>query len=369
MPAHTTPAQTTPTHTKPVHTNPAQTTPGNPLLTLPILDFSLLDGSPTDAAQFRAELRQATHEVGFFYLTGHGVRIELQQGIITAARRFFALPEAEKLAIENTNSPHFRGYTRVGGELTEGAVDWREQIDIGVERPAVASGPEVADYWCLQGPNLLPASLPELGTLAAEWIATLDVLSVRLLRAWAEALGAAPDFFDEAFAHAPSPLIKIVRYPGKSNDPAAQGESAQGVGSHKDLGVLTLLYVQEGKGGLQVEKDGAWIDAPSVPGAFVVNIGELLEIATNGYLKATMHRVISPALGDERISIPYFFGPALDATIPTIALPAELAAASTGVTLDPENPLFAVFGSNWLKSRVRAHPNVVEAHHPHLTRD
>jgi isopenicillin N synthase-like dioxygenase len=329
--------------------------------TLPILDFSLLDGSPEDAEKFRADLRKATHEVGFFYLSGHGVSPELQNGMIKAARDFFALPEAEKLAIENTNSPHFRGYTRIGGELTEGEVDWREQIDIGVDRPAVPTGPDVPDYWSLQGPNLLPESLPALGTLAAQWIETLDGISVRLLAAWAQALGAAPDFFDEAFAHAPSPLIKIVRYPGKSGDIAAQG-----VGSHKDLGVLTLLYVEEGKGGLQVEKDGVWIDAPSVPGAFVVNIGELLEIATDGYLKATLHRVISPVLGDERISIPYFFGPALDATIPTITLPAELVAESRGVTLDPANPLFPVFGRNWLKSRVRAHPNVVAAHHPHL---
>eukprot|EP01031_Cornospumella_fuschlensis_P017746 gene17746-21707_t len=142
----------------PVPVNAAPTSDVDPTLRLPILDLSLLDGSAEDAAHFRAQLRQATHEVGFFYLTGHGVSSELQAGMITAARRFFALPEAEKLAIENTNSPHFRGYTRVGGELTEGAVDWREQIDIGVERPAVASGPDVADYWCLQGPNLLPAS-------------------------------------------------------------------------------------------------------------------------------------------------------------------------------------------------------------------
>ena len=115
----------------------------------------------------------------------------------------------------------------------------------------------------------------------------------------------------------------------------------------------------------QVEKDGEWIDAPSVPGAFVVNIGELLEIATNGYLKATLHRVQSPAAGDTRVSVPFFFGPALDAEIPTIALPAELAAEAQGVTLDPDNPLHPVFGVNWLKSRVRSHPNVVEAHYPH----
>ncbi len=329
--------------------------------TLPIVDMSLLDGDADDQARFRDELRRATHEVGFFYLVGHGVTDAQFAEMIELSKRFFALPEAEKLAIENTLSPHFRGYTRVGGELTLGKQDWREQIDIGAEREAVPTGEGVEDYWVLDGPNLWPENLPELKTAALAWIDRLNGIGARLLSVWAEALGAPADHFDAAFGERPSPNMKIVRYPGKSGPTPEQG-----VGAHKDLGVLTLLYVEEGKGGLQVEKDGEWIDAPPVEGAFVVNIGELLEVATDGYLKATLHRVISPAEGDERISIPYFHGPALDAEIPHIELPAELAAEARGVTLDPKNPIHAVFGRNWLKSRVRAHPNVVEAHHPHL---
>ena len=327
--------------------------------TLPILDLSLLAGSADDADRFRDELRRATHEVGFFYLVGHGLSAELIDRMMSTARDFFALPVESKLAIENTHSPHFRGYTRMGGELTQGATDWREQIDIGAERDAVALADGVPDFWALEGPNLWPAELPALREVATEWIDRLGEISVTLLRSWAEALGAPADTFDAAFARNASPHLKIARYPGRE-----QSEGTQGVGAHKDLGVLTLLYVEEGKGGLQVEKDGEWIDAPAVPGAFVVNIGELLEIATNGYLKATLHRVQSPAAGDSRISVPFFFGPALDAEIPTIELPAELAAAAHGVTLDPSNPLHPVFGVNWLKSRVRSHPNVVEAHYP-----
>lgn len=328
--------------------------------TLPILDLSLLDGSADDAARFRDELRRATHEVGFFYLVGHGLPPELIDRMMQTARDFFALPVEAKLAIENTQSPHFRGYTRMGGELTQGATDWREQIDIGAERDAVPLGPGVPDFWALEGPNLWPAELPALQEVATEWMDRLGQISVTLLRSWAEALGAPSDTFDAAFAGDASPHLKIARYPGR-----ARTEGTQGVGAHKDLGVLTLLYVEDGKGGLQVEKDGEWIDAPSVPGAFVVNIGELLEIATNGYLKATLHRVQSPEPGDTRISVPFFFGPALDAEIPTIDLPPALAAEAKGVTLDPDNPLHPVFGVNWLKSRVRSHRNVVEAHYPH----
>jgi len=88
-------------------------------------------GSAADVGQLRANLREAAHEVGFFYLTGHGVPDTLARAVLEAARRLFELPQADKDAIAMVRSPHFRGYTRLGGELTRGQVDWREQIDIG----------------------------------------------------------------------------------------------------------------------------------------------------------------------------------------------------------------------------------------------
>ena len=334
-------------------------------LNLPILDLSLLDRGPDAAARFRDDLRAATHDVGFFYLTGTGVTPELESRLLRASRDFFALPEAEKLAIENVKSPHFRGYTRIGGERTQGRVDWREQIDIGPEREAVPD-PAAPDFARLIGPNLWPAAQPELRDVVSEWHDHLSGVARRLLRAWALSLGAPETYFDEHFGE-PSTLIKIVRYPGKE-DPTPQ----QGVGAHKDSGVLTLLWVEPGKGGLQVERGGGepgeeqWVDAPPVPGAFVVNIGELLEYATQGYLIATKHRVISPRFPDDRISVQFFFNPALDKRLPLIELPADLAAQARGVTQDPTNPIHALYGENALKSRLRAHPDVAAIHHPDL---
>jgi len=325
---------------------------------LPVLDFSRLSGGPDAAAAFRDDLRRATHEVGFFYLTGTGVD-DLALRLEKVARAFFALPEADKLAIENVNSPHFRGYTRIGGERTQGQVDWREQIDIGPEREAVTD-PTAPDFERLTGPNLWPEALPELREVVQEWHDRLSEVAITLLRQWALALGAAEDFFDPYFAD-PGTLIKIVRYPG-SREPEPQ----QGVGAHKDSGVLTLLWVEPGKGGLQVERDGGWVDAPPVDGAFVVNIGELLEYATQGYLIATNHRVVSPRYPEDRISVPFFFNPALDAQLPLIQLPPELAARSRGVTEDPTNPIYARYGENALKSRLRAHPDVAAIHHADL---
>lgn len=329
---------------------------------LPVIDLSLLDGGPESAAQFRDDLLRATHDVGFFYLVGHGVDETLMDDLLAASREFFALSEEQKFAVENVKSPQFRGYTRVGGELTEGKTDWREQIDVGPERPVVDNAAGLADYWRLEGPNQWPDAVPQLRDLVNEWNDKLSAVSLRLLRAWAQALGAPEDVFDHAFAEKPFPQLKIVRYPGESNL-----EPKQGVGAHRDGGVLTLLMVEPGKGGLQVDFQGEWVDVPPKPGAFVVNIGEMLELATEGYLKATLHRVISPLIGDDRISIPFFFNPALDTVMPQLQLPPELAAQARGLSLDPTNsPILETYGDNALRYRMRAHPNVAQIHHDDL---
>ena len=141
-------------------------------------------------------------------------------------------------------------------------------------------------------------------------------------------------------------------------------QTRQGVGAHKDSGVLTLLLVEPDSEGLQVElASGEWIDVTPLPNAFIVNIGELLEVATGGYLRATRHRVLAPRPGTDRVSIPYFLNPSLDALVPIISLSPELAALSRGVEADPDNPIFNTYGENAWKSRTRAHPDVAELHH------
>lgn len=249
----------------------------------------------------------------------------------------------------------------MGGERTLGRVDWREQIDISPEGVAVPVGERkgVPAYERLRGPNQWPVALPELRPLAERWQAELGDVARKLLRAWAVALGEGEGYFDDNFGD-PFTLLKIIRYPGTE-------ETDQGVGCHKDAGVLTMLWLEPGSTGLQVRRrDGEWIDAPPVEGAFVVNIGEMLEYATQGYLRATTHRVVASKGSNSRISIPFFFNPALDARLPLIRLSAELAAQSQGVSTDPHNPIHSLYGENALKSRLRAHPDVAQIHHADL---
>jgi isopenicillin N synthase-like dioxygenase len=138
------------------------------------------------------------------------------------------------------------------------------------------------------------------------------------------------------------------------------------VGAHKDSGFVTLL-LQEKQAGLQVQADdGGWIDAPPVSGTFVVNIGEILEMASNGYLRANVHRVVSPPHGSDRLSVALFLGARHDATVPLLSLPPHLSAEARGVTQDPDNPLFREVGRNYLKSRLRSHPDVARRHYADL---
>ncbi|MFG2968743.1 isopenicillin N synthase family dioxygenase [Streptomyces sp. NPDC048288] len=319
---------------------------------LPVIDLSAPD---------REALHRAARDVGFFQLVGHGITPAEQARLLATAQDFFALPEAERHALDNLNSPHFRGYTRIGNEHTQGRRDWRDQLDISNELPPHVPAPGEPPYWWLEGPNQWPESLPALREVALEWMARTGAVAHRLLHELLAAVGGPGDFYDDAFAGRPRNHLKLVRYPGR----APVGDD-QGVGVHKDYGFLTLLLTDEVPG-LQVETpDGqGFIDVPYLPGAFVVNLGELLEVATNGYLKATNHRVVSPPGARERFSAPFFYNPRLDARIAPLPFPGASDAA--GVTDDPDNPLFAEFGWNELKGWVRAHPAVVSRHHPELT--
>lgn len=325
------------------------------ITSLPTLDLSLLDGTAAQRQGFLDDLRHAARDVGFFYLTGHGIDADLLKQVQNHARQFFALPDSEKTAVGMINSPHFRGYNRAASEITRGKPDLREQFDLGAERDALSLD-ENSPYWArLQGPNQWPAALPALKPLLLDWQQAMTGMSLRLLRAFAQALSLPQESFDQLYGDKPNEHIKLMRYPGQVPD-----ASNQGVGAHKDSGFLSFL-LQDHQSGLQVEiEEGRWIDALPRDNTLVVNIGELLELATNGYLRATVHRVLSPPEGSERLSIAFFLGAQLDAVVPLYPLPPELLREARGPASDPDNPLFRDVGWNYLKGRLRSHPDVAQ---------
>jgi isopenicillin N synthase-like dioxygenase len=321
--------------------------------TLPVLDLALLELPDADQSPYLAELRTTARDVGFFYLINHGINPQLLQNVQSITQAFFALPDEEKQRVSMIHSPHFRGYNRAGVEYTREQRDQREQFDIGAERVALALQAGDPAWKRLQGPNLWPEALPQLRPVIHAWLQAMTGIALRLLRAFAKSLSLPPDAFDALYGTHPNEHVKLIRYPGQASD-----ASQQGVGAHKDSGFLTFL-LQDEQPGLQVEvTPGHWVDALPKPGAFVVNIGELLEIATNGYLRATVHRVVSPPARKERVSIAFFLGAQLDAEVPIYQLPPQLAAEAHGPTSDPTNPLLREVGWNYLKGRLRSHRDV-----------
>lgn len=326
---------------------------------IPVLSIGFGEPKP----EFQQALLDAAHNVGFFYLADHGIPDMVIESVLDTARKFFALPDADKLAIEMVKSPHFRGYNRSGAELTKGKPDWREQIDIGAELPPLPQGAATPAWDRLQGPNQWPAALPELEHIMLDYQRRVTTLAIRLLRAFCVSLGQRADALESIYTPRPTQLLKLLHYPGRHLNGGGQG-----VGEHKDFGFLTILLQDGVNNGLQVKDKttGEWIDAPPIPGTFVVNIGEVLEMATNGYLLANIHRAVSPPAGHDRISIPFFLEAKFDAIVPVLELPPELAAQSAGVTADPQNPLFREVGRNYLKGRLRSHPDVAKRHYPDL---
>jgi isopenicillin N synthase-like dioxygenase len=338
-------------------------------LSLPLIDLADADGAPEQRGELLDRLRTAAHDLGFFYVKGHDIPQEVQDDLFAATRTFFALPEERRREISNLESAQFRGWTSVATEHTAGIADQREQIDIGSERPVLDLTPDDPAYLRLVGPNQWPSAVPELRPVVLRWLGEADRVARLVLALLAEALGEDAGWFDRWFDDEAVSNTKLVHYPALPARLAPDDASSQGVGAHKDYGWLALV-LQDDQSGLQVRADdGSWIEATPAPGTLVFNVGEALEVATGGYLRANVHRVVAPREGRDRYSVPFFLAPRLDAVVEPLTLPDHLAAQARGVEQDPDNPIYAEYGRKALVGWLRSHPEVARRWHADLLED
>lgn len=282
-----------------------------------MLDFShipIIDLVDHRAAAER--IGEACRESGFFYAVGHGVSEELQRRLHELSREFFALPVAEKMRISmSLGGRAWRGYFRVGDELTSGLPDQKEGLYFGQELPG--DHPLVLAGTPLHGPNLFPEAPAALRETVLEYMTVMTDLGHRLMAGIALSLGLKEDYFAEEFTHNPLTLFRIFNYPPPA-DPTLWG-----VGEHTDYGLLTIL-LQDDAGGLEVKSRSSWVAAPPVPNSFICNIGDMLDRMTQGLYRSTPHRVRNP-LPWNRLSFPFFFDPNFFAAVKPIELPEQLA--------------------------------------------
>jgi isopenicillin N synthase-like dioxygenase len=279
---------------------------------IPIIDVSALVAGSTGQENVAAQLGHACRESGFFYVVGHGVDAGVQRRLHDLSRQFFAQDVDTKMRIRMAlGGRSWRGYFRVGDELTSGKPDQKEGLYFGTELPADHQLVQVGTP--LHGRNLFPGDPAGFREAVLDYMAALTPLGHRLMAGLALSLGLEESYFADRYTGEPLILFRIFNYP-PPRDPALWG-----VGEHTDYGLLTILW-QDEAGGLEVRSRSRWVAAPLVPGSFVCNIGDMLDRMTRGLYRSTPHRVRNSAPRD-RLSLPFFFDPSFFARVQPIDLP------------------------------------------------
>jgi isopenicillin N synthase-like dioxygenase len=268
---------------------------------IPLIDFSAFaQGTPEDRKRIADEITHACETIGFFYLTGHGVPEALRANIFDRSAQFFHLPMEEKRKSRVTPDWN-RGwiYQADQSKLDAGSrvfEQYRIQREFDPNDPDLQSGDPLFQ------PNRWPEQLPGFDTDCLAYYAAMSDLAAQLLEAMAIGLGLPEDRFVRYFQK-PICQISLMYYPAL---PEGVGNEIKNLSAHTDEGPVVIL-AQDETGGLQVKNlDGQWLAAPPVPGAFTVNIGNMMMWWSNGRFKSTLHRVRNTS-SRERFSVPFFW--------------------------------------------------------------
>jgi len=274
---------------------------------LPVIDMrGFADGA---FERITGEIAKACRTVGFFYVVDHGVAPGLMRAAFAEARAFFAEPVATKAALAIERVGGNRGYSGLKHEALDpkAGADLKEAFNIGLD--LAADDPELIAGVPFRTLNVWPDAPGFKATLLAYFDACSGLANA-LHRAFASDLGLPLDFFRDKLDR-PMATLRLLHYPASSS------EGEVGAGEHTDYGNITLLATDD-VGGLEVRtRSGAWIAAPPIPDAFVVNIGDCLMRWTNDVYVSTPHRVVNRS-GRERYSIAFFFDPNPDALVEAI---------------------------------------------------
>lgn len=318
-----------------------------PVSDLPVIDLSpLVEGVPGGLDQVAGEIGHAAREIGFFYVKNHGVEPSLIDRTFAAAHEFFGQPADLKMQLTKDFYKTNRGYVPIEGESLDPSMpsDLKEAFNIGLD--LAADDPRILNGDPFRAVNLWP-DLPEWKQTLLAYFNSVWALGRMMHSAIAVDLGEDKDFFEDKL-DAPLATLRLLHYPPQP----AQSKSGQiGAGTHTDYGNITIL-LPDTVGGLEVRRrDGAWLKAPTIEGAFVCNIGDCLMRWTNDTYVSTPHRVVN-ASGLERYSIAFFLDPNPDAEVTCLA----------GCVSETRPRKYApVSGADYLKSRLDASYEPVKA--------
>ncbi|MXP20121.1 isopenicillin N synthase family oxygenase [Gordonia sp. HNM0687] len=279
----------------------------------PVVDLSLPDAP--------AQIDRVCRDVGFFQVVEHGIEQSLTDSVFDVADRFFGLPLSAKLPWSSDSPEVERGYSAKGTEGLGYTLDLEQPPDLF---EALTFGREVlpddsafhTTEHSFFAPNIWPTEPTELrSTMLAYWDAAQAVVH-RITGLMATGLDLDPDYF-EPFTDKAVEAVRINYFEGRPGDKAATNQF--GIGPHTDYGIVTVLLTDQ-EPALQVYTDsGEWRYVTPVPGALVVNVGDLLSRWTNDRWRSTLHRVVPVLTTDNSVrrrrSVPFFHEGNFDALI------------------------------------------------------
>ena len=291
-------------------------------LHIPVIDVGpFLAGDEEAKPALARAVDEACREIGFLTIVGHGVPDELIQAARRSAHAFFALPLQEKQRTPRPSHESGRGYTIFGDQALayslgiETPPDLQESFGVGpldkLPDDPYYTAPEA---WTFFTPNIWPDTPAGFRPALSRYFARLDELSRDLMRLCALALDLQETFFDDKVDRAVSSM-RLVHYPPLDTMPLAGQLRA---GAHSDYGSITILQTDDAAGCLQVKtRSGDWVDVVPPPGAFVVNLGDMMSRWTNDRWVSTLHRVAVPphGRGGARLSLVFFGQPNYDTMV------------------------------------------------------
>ena len=277
---------------------------------LPIIDLAELGGS-AKSQTIIDEVSDAAAEFGFFQIVNHGIADDLVEAVWHSTEAFFALPQTQKRAISRSKT-NARGY--YDRELTKNARDLKEVLDLAHVPFPDLDDDDPRNFHRVDGFNQWPQLAGFRSTMVA-YLQACEHLSLRLLDVFSAALGQQPAFLRSFFGPDHTSFVRLNHYPLDDILSPQEATSVTPLGDmalhhHSDAGALTIL-LQDDVGGLQVEHGQSWIDVEPIPGALVVNIGDMMQVWANDRFQAALHRV-TPTSSQTRYSLPYFFNPSYE---------------------------------------------------------
>ncbi|XP_027924688.1 1-aminocyclopropane-1-carboxylate oxidase homolog 12-like isoform X3 [Vigna unguiculata] len=260
-----------------------KTTPNDLMFNVPIIDLKDIDTNSSIRVEALDKIRRASKEWGFFQVVNHGIGVEVLDEMLCGIRRFHEQDaEVRKTFYSRDQSKKFRYFSN-GSLFTNPAANWRDSI---------------AFFSSSDPPNLeeIPAVCRDI---VVEYTDKIRAFGLTMFELFSEALGLPTSYLNELDS------IKGEFHLCHYYPPCPEPELTMGTSKHTDISFMTIL-LQDQIGGLEVLHENQWVDVHPVHGSLVINIGDLLQLITNGRFVSVYHRVLARNTGP-RISIASFF--------------------------------------------------------------